>query len=119
MPVPYRRIAWGRDLSDVAAAAFLPPGELAALQADLSGTLLVNAATLNATTAGNQHGLRADARGEAELVVTKKERDGGPTYIRDLRPPIVVRVYPGERGRRNPPELLKLPREKNYRFPEE
>lgn len=117
IPVPYRRIAWGRDLSDVAAAAVLPPHQVAALQADLQGMLLVNAASLNATTAGNQHGLRADARGEAKLVVTKKERDGGLTYIRDLRPPIVVRVYPGERGKRNPPELLKLPR--NYRFPEE
>ena len=99
------------------ATAVWMPREQAALEADLRGSLFVNAACLNATTAGNQHGVRANAEGHAELVVTKKEQDGGPTFIRDLRPPIVVRVYPGAPGARRAPELLKL--QQNPRFPEE
>ena len=115
-PAHWRRIAWGRDLSDVAAAVLLPTPKLQQLQADLKDTLFVNAASLNATTSCNQHGLGIDQQGHAVLKETNREKEGGPTYAKELRPPIVVRVYPGARGERRTPELLNL---NISRFPEE
>ena len=126
----WRRIAWGHDLSDVAAAVLLPTPQLQQLQADWQGTLFVNAASLNAITSGIQHGVRPSAHGEAEMVDKKPGKKANPPegdeaaraeaarpHVHDLRPPIVVRVFPGARGERRKPELLKL--NGNPRFPEE
>ena len=123
----WRRIAWGHDLSDVAAAVVLPTPELRKLHADLQGTLFVNAANLNAIISGVQHGVRPE---KGEAVLDSKAKGPGKTAaatdegeepdrprVHDLRPPIVVRVFPGARGERRKPELLKL--NGNPRFPEE
>jgi hypothetical protein len=113
----YRRIAWGRDLSDVAAGVFMPTHQLTAHQADLKQTLFVNAANLNATIPRAQHGLKPGAGGGVQVVQTKREQQGGETRVKHLRPPIIVRVYPGKRGNRRPPEIVQL--SENRRFPEE
>ena len=122
----WRRIAWGHDLSDVAAAVLLPTPELQKLQADLQGTLFVNAANLNAITSGVQHGVRP-VHGEAVLdkkagkmagaAPPEEGEESERPRVHDLRPPIVVRIFPGARGERRKPELLKL--NGIPRFPEE
>jgi hypothetical protein len=109
-----RRTVRGEDLSDVAAgaAAFTgvaAPGrltaeEVAALQADLQRTLFVNAANMNATTPLVQHGIRVlqlpggafRVALTAEAAKPRDERKG----LRSLRPPVVVRVFPGGGGAR-------------------
>jgi hypothetical protein len=136
-PARWRRIAWGHDLSDVAAAVLLPTPRLRALQDDLQNTLFVNAASLNAITSGVQHGVRPTAQGDAEMAdkangAKKPGKKASPPpdqgdeaaraeaakpRVHDLRPPIVVRVFPGARGERRKPELLKL--NGIPRFPEE
>ena len=109
------RVVQGRDLSQVHASK-LPYEETLdeseaggepqltrrALEADFENTLFLNAANLNATTSGNQHGVRYDQRLD-KLVRCEKAGRGfdkmtADSRMRVLRPPIVVDVYPEREG---------------------
>jgi hypothetical protein len=107
-----RRVVRGDDLSDVGAGVLLDPAPLAALEADLRNTLFVNAANLNATTPLVQHGVRYDADSQRLLLLRPGVSRAERKPLRQLRPPIVVRVFP---GRGTPAVLLPLGIE---RFPE-
>jgi Icc-related predicted phosphoesterase len=125
-----RRTVRGDDLSDVAAGAAtftgeqnaerLTPAQQVAMEADLARTLFVNAACMNATTPLVQHGIRViELPGDVfrvELTAESLKRAAQPPEerksLRSLRPPIVVRVYPGAGARA---EVVPLGVE---RFPE-
>lgn len=101
-------------LLEAALAAELSAGELAALQADLGDALFVNAPSLHGIQGGDDHGRRfnqeaanAQERGAYKPPgATAAERH---SWLQQLRPPIVVRVWPRNgRGGRRPAQIVPL-----------
>jgi hypothetical protein len=98
----------GCDLSDVFAGQPVAHGGLgeeglARLQRDLRETLIVNAASLNATVSMHQHGLevvqdpvtgRRHCRLSAKVQEWVDDKGDLTNRLRTLRPPIVVDVWP-------------------------